>query len=714
MKTSQQFWRGLFFILLITALCGGLALPVIEGEPARAAPQMQATACLGTTITQWTFLGDVITPSTGTGTFMQGPGLPAPTFAGGNPDRAVSFDTWTSTLDTSKYIDLVVPTSGRNSIRISFDYRATGTGPNMLELHYSTDGSSFTLFSSPSTLNNNSTFQSLSFDLSTITGLNDNSNAVFRLYAYGASGGSGTLRLDNITFTGNCLFPANTDTPTPTSTNTNTSTAGAALSVIINEVAWAGTLANSDDEWIELYNPGSSPVNITGWQLYGDDNISNTVGSPNITLAGTIPANGYFLLERVELAVSDVIANQIYSTGGLLNSGERLYLKDSSGNIIDTANSDGGAWPAGVDSPTYASMERLGTANQWVTYGGTVPVAHDRSNNAIKGTPGRANWITSATITTITADTPDPSAVNQNVTVSVTVIGGTTAPTGTVSITGADPNCTITLSSGAGSCIVRFTTSGSKTLTATYGGDPTHPASSDTESHSVTATAATPATPVPTARPSPLPPPPLIGINEFVPRPGHDWNNDGVINVGDEYIELINHGVIDVSLSGYSLDDEVNIGSSPFSLPSITLKPGERRVFYGSETGLLLSDGGDGVRLLKPGGQLGDAYNYFVVRFPDQSYCRLPDNGGLDDWNQNCFPTPGLQNSLSVSSVNPPTSGGDEMLCPIADTLPQDFVLAECLPFGNNIWNSAYWDENGWYEERYLPGSPGKWNVFVD
>ena len=77
----------------------------------------------------------------------------------------------------------------------------------------------------------------------------------------------------------------------------------------------------------------------------------------------------------------------------------------------------------------------------------------------------------------------------------------------------------------------------------------------------------------------------MIAINEFVPRPGHDWNGDGVVNVGDEFIELINHGVIDVNLSGYILDDEVNIGSTPYHLPSVTMRPGERRVFYGTETG---------------------------------------------------------------------------------------------------------------------------------
>ncbi|MEP0804566.1 MAG: lamin tail domain-containing protein, partial [Chloroflexota bacterium] len=211
------------------------------------------------------------------------------------------------------------------------------------------------------------------------------------------------------------------------------------------------------------------------------------------------------------------------------------------------------------------------------------------------------------------------------------------------------------------------------------------------------------------------PPPPLIAINEFVPRPGSDWNNDGVINQGDEYIELLNHGVVDVNLSGYRLDDEANIGSPPYTLPAVTLKPGERIVFYGSQTGLLLSDGGDGVRLLKPNGQLADAYNYSVVNFPDQAFCRLPDNGGADDWNENCFPTPGLRNSLSGSALRPPTLIEiDQPLCPIADTLPEGFVLAECSPFGVNIWNRFYWDKFGWFGERSLPNVKAKWEVFAD
>ncbi len=90
-----------------------------------------------------------------------------------------------------------------------------------------------------------------------------------------------------------------------------------------------------------------------------------------------------------------------------------------------------------------------------------------------------------ASTTVITADTPDPSMTNQNVAVTVTVTGTGATPTGTVDITGADTNCTITLSGGAGSCNAVFTSSGNKTITATYNGDLAHNSSSDTDSHDV-------------------------------------------------------------------------------------------------------------------------------------------------------------------------------------------------------------------------------------
>ncbi len=426
-----------------------------------------------------------------------------------------------------------------------------------------------------------------------------------------------------------------TGTATATGTRTNTASPTGYLSVLINEVAWMGTGAASEDEWIELYNPGTNTVDLAGWLLKADDTSPNIVFPPGASIA----PKGFYLLERTDdTTVIDVTADLIY-TGELNNSFEILRLFDASSRLIDTANVNGGNWPAGItSSTTHGTMERRGVVadsdSAWITNVNPATwTKHDSRGTSstsflIHGTPKSANWAVSVT--------PTPSRVP-------TVI------------------------------VVR----------------------------------------TPTRIFTPLPPPPLVVINEFVPRPGHDWNLDGVVNVEDEYVELLNHGVVDVNLGGYSLDDEVNIGSAPYRLPAVVVRPGERIVFYGSETGLLLGDGGDGVRLLKPNGQLMDAYNYFIVGYPDQSYCRLPDNGGADDWNKNCFPTPGLQNSLGGTS-SPPRGGAIELFCPIADTLPDEFAWAECEPYGHNIWRAAFWDRTGWYDEKYLPGTNGKWPVFAD
>jgi len=91
----------------------------------------------------------------------------------------------------------------------------------------------------------------------------------------------------------------------------------------------------------------------------------------------------------------------------------------------------------------------------------------------------------SATTVTITSDAPDPSQVGETVNVAVTVVGGLTTPTGTVDITGADTNCSITLVNGTGNCNVTFASNGTKSLTATYNGDADHGTDTDTEQHNV-------------------------------------------------------------------------------------------------------------------------------------------------------------------------------------------------------------------------------------
>ena len=80
------------------------------------------------------------------------------------------------------------------------------------------------------------------------------------------------------------------------------------LDVVISEIAWMGTTTSSADEWIELYNNTSSPIDVTGWTLSADD------GTPSITLSGTIPASSYWLLERTDdSTVPGVPADDTYS-----------------------------------------------------------------------------------------------------------------------------------------------------------------------------------------------------------------------------------------------------------------------------------------------------------------------------------------------------------------------------------------------------------------
>ena len=91
------------------------------------------------------------------------------------------------------------------------------------------------------------------------------------------------------------------------------------------------------------------------------------------------------------------------------------------------------------------------------------------------------------TVTTITADGPDPSVAGAAFPVRFTVTANGSTPTGnvTVTVSGGNATCTGTLSCGAGSCELTLNGLGDRTLTATYSGGPGFSGSSDTEPHRV-------------------------------------------------------------------------------------------------------------------------------------------------------------------------------------------------------------------------------------
>jgi len=151
----------------------------------------------------------------------------------------------------------------------------------------------------------------------------------------------------------------------------------ACQNVVINEVAWMGMPpCSTNDEWMELRNLTDRDIDLSDWTLNAAD------GEPEIDLTGVIPANGYYLLERTnDDTVPNIVADQIY-TGALGDNGEKLELRNVSGDLIDSVDGSGG-WPAGSSTYPKDTMERCETGATWrdsLSPGGT-PKAFNTSCN---------------------------------------------------------------------------------------------------------------------------------------------------------------------------------------------------------------------------------------------------------------------------------------------------------------------------------------------
>jgi hypothetical protein len=443
--------------------------------------------------------------------------------------------------------------------------------------------------------------------------------------------------------------PTNTATFTPSPTNTPTATSTpncaltptpdpyGALSIIINEVGWAGTNASSSDEWLELYNPGTCPVNMNHWSILGlrAGNVTQfTIDFAELDVV--IPAGGYLVIEASDEVFTANVPNLLIATNlALLDTGMNLELigppEVGSGPLVDHANFSAiccNGWPAGSTSGR-RSMERYrpstDTRTNWISfYGSTSPSnwPRDRNGGKVNGTPGRANWAYDVT------KTPAP------------------APT--------------------------------KGRT-----------------------------------PTPLPPTPFahMVINEFLPRAGTDWNQDGAIDVYDEFIEIKNLGPIDGSIGNWRLNLVTDAGSTTYNLPATTLRPGDRLVYYGKTSGLHLPDSGGTVRLLNTRSTVIDARGYGPVANPDQSHCRIPDGYY---WRFPCFPTPGLENVLQgAPPAPPPVVSNRPPPCLLPDIAPAPFRDAECNGYGADVWNPAYWDDQAGFAIFRVPDALVKWVTTV-
>jgi hypothetical protein len=129
-----------------------------------------------------------------------------------------------SLVNTNSYngssIVFRVSTSGYSNLILNYASRGTATGFATHDWAYSTDGVTFTPFSSI-TGRNATAFSDLFVDFSSVTALNNQANVYIRLTVSGASG-TGNNRLDNINFTGIVSGPAATLADNGTQITANT------------------------------------------------------------------------------------------------------------------------------------------------------------------------------------------------------------------------------------------------------------------------------------------------------------------------------------------------------------------------------------------------------------------------------------------------------------------------------------------------------------
>ncbi len=153
--------------------------------------------------------------------------------------------------------------------------------------------------------------------------------------------------------------------------------------VLINEVAWMGSIKSSSDEWIELKNTSNLEIDISNWQLLDKEEQVKVIFPDKSKIA----PNSFLLLERTDdNTVPNIKADYIY-TGSLSNSDEGLRLFDNGCNLVDEVLA-GTTWPAG-DSSNKRTMEKQADLT-WSTYNGS---GEGVGEALILGTPKKENSV---------------------------------------------------------------------------------------------------------------------------------------------------------------------------------------------------------------------------------------------------------------------------------------------------------------------------------
>lgn len=390
-------------------------------------------------------------------------------------------------------------------------------------------------------------------------------------------------------------------------------------------IIYSEILANAKnedtDEFIELYNQSDSALDLQNWVVsdLGDtsDILHEYSGTFKRGATGTLIApHGFALIVDPEYTgaytsllesntdLSTLIMLTVDDTtlgNGLGNSGDTLTLKNTQGTVVATHS-----W--NKDFGDGISQSALGLANETQAWVGS---AHPNGS-----TPGFFNnLMPTASLSVDIVRGPAPLTVHVDATDST------------------DPEkqpLVYAIRYGDGESSTSGTSSHTYSATGSYQIELTV---TDSEGANNITTQEVIVEETPPILPEPSTPC-ALRISELLPNPAGD-DTEG------EFIEIENAGTIPCALAGYSLDDGVE-GSSPYSLPHLTIPAGSMHEFFRKETGIALNNSNETARILDSSGHVVESVTFSGSAPEGQSFAR--DDENVFSWTT--ITTPGEKNII--------------------------------------------------------------------
>jgi hypothetical protein len=147
----------------------------------------------------------------------------------------------------------------------------------------------------------------------------------------------------------------------------NCKTAGNANDAVMNEIYARGTTA--DPDWVELYNPTSASINLSGYKIYDAGGQSGSKTKKEIPSGTILQSRGFYVIITEDGSASGF---------GLSSSGEQLWLEKNNGKLIDSVNFTGHAAAQSYGrNPDGGSWQLLNTITRGTSNGTASRIRND-------------------------------------------------------------------------------------------------------------------------------------------------------------------------------------------------------------------------------------------------------------------------------------------------------------------------------------------------